>query len=175
MNNSNIYDIDGEIIRSIDDNHKMTVEEASEKIEKYRQKLLEVGEKDPKAVIYATYMRNLSQYIMNLYSAMTPEQLNAQLAKAKEDTPKQVKDAIEELQKTLNDDTETSNDTKTEVSGTSTTNNESITDETSRNDETIERTDSDIHENGPVSQSDLLVERAVTDTNMDEYVQFEEA
>lgn len=97
-NDTNLYDIDGNLIRAVDDTHKMTLKEAQEKIEEYRNKLKELDEKDPKAVIYATYMRNLAQYIMTLYAKMPAEQLNAILeenkAKALGD---QVKDAIEQL------------------------------------------------------------------------------
>ena len=76
-NETNIYDIDGNIIRQAGDNHKMTIDEAKEKIEEYRKKLLEVGENHPNAIKYATYMRNLSQYIASLYAKMTPEELSA--------------------------------------------------------------------------------------------------
>lgn len=108
-NNTNIYDIDGEIIRKAGDSHKMTVQEASDKIEYYRKKLTELDEKDPKAVVYTTYMRNLSRYIMQLYASMTAEELNAEIekAKAQKDLDKQVRDAIEELQKQLPGNEET--------------------------------------------------------------------
>ncbi len=103
---TNIYDIDGEIIRKAGDNHKFTVEEASNKIEYYRKKLEEVGENSPKAVYYATYMRNLSQYIMTLYSKMTPKELSEMVEKAKkqENLNQQIKDAIDELKKDLPED-----------------------------------------------------------------------
>ena len=98
-NNSNIYDIDGNLIRSINDTHKWTVKECQDKIEEYRKKILEIGEKDPKSVVYATYMRNLTQYIMVLYSNMTAEELNAEIENAKKQisTEEQVKEAIEQL------------------------------------------------------------------------------
>ena len=100
-NNSNIYDIDGNLIRSINDTHKWTVKECQDKIEEYRKKILEVGEKNPKSIVYATYMRNLSQYIMMLYANMTAEELNAEIEanKAKIATEEKVKEAIEELKK----------------------------------------------------------------------------
>ncbi len=100
-NNSNIYDIDGNLIRSINDTHKWTVKECQDKIEEYRKKILEIGEKDPKSVVYATYMRNLTQYIMVLYSNMTAEELNAEIENAKKQisTEEQVKEAIEQLKK----------------------------------------------------------------------------
>lgn len=103
---TNIYDIDGEIIRKAGDNHKFTVEEASNKIEYYRKKLEEVGENSPKAVYYATYMRNLSQYIMTLYSKMTPKELSEMIEKAKkqENLNQQIKDALDELKKDLPED-----------------------------------------------------------------------
>lgn len=103
---TNIYDIDGEIIRKAGDNHKFTVEEASNKIEYYRKKLEEVGENSPKAVYYATYMRNLSQYIMTLYSKMTPKELSEMVEKAKkqENLNQQIKDALDELKKDLPED-----------------------------------------------------------------------
>lgn len=98
-NNSNIYDIDGNLIRSINDTHKWTVKECQDKIEEYRKKILEIGEKDPKSVVYATYMRNLAQYIMTLYATMTADELNAEIEKAKKQasTDEQVKEAIEQL------------------------------------------------------------------------------
>lgn len=104
-NNSNIYDIDGEIIRKIDDNHQWTVEEVKNKIEYYRNKLKDLAEDDKKAVLYATYMRNLSNYLLVLYSKMTPDQLNAEINAAKAlTTNEQVKKAMEELQDSLNEE-----------------------------------------------------------------------
>jgi len=104
-NNSNIYDIDGEIIRKIDDDHQWTVEEVKNKIEYYRNKLKDLAEDDKKAVLYATYMRNLSNYLLVLYSKMTPDQLNAEINAAKAlTTNEQVKKAMEELQDSLNEE-----------------------------------------------------------------------
>ena len=104
-NNSNIYDIDGEIVRKIDDNHQWTVEEVKNKIEYYRNKLKDLAEDDKKAVLYATYMRNLSNYLLVLYSKMTPDQLNAEINAAKAlTTNEQVKKAMEELQDSLNEE-----------------------------------------------------------------------
>ena len=101
-NDSNIYDIDGNLIRAIDDDHKMTLKEAQEKIEEYRKKLKKLDEKDPKAVMYATYMRNLSQYIMTLYAKMPAEQLNALIEEHKsKDLKEQVEQAIEDLKSSV--------------------------------------------------------------------------
>lgn len=98
-NNSNIYDIDGEIIRKADDNHQWSIEEVKNKIEYYRNKLKDLAEDDKKAIIYTTYMRNLSNYLLVLYSKMTPEQLNSEIELAKSSTTdEQIKKAMEELQ-----------------------------------------------------------------------------
>ena len=102
---SNTYDIDGSLIRAAGDTHKWTIEEAQEKMEEYRKKLTELDEKDPKAAIYATYMRNLSRYIMGLYAMMTPDELNAIIEKHKQaNLNEQVKNAIDDLKKEVEDD-----------------------------------------------------------------------
>lgn len=179
-NNTNIYDIDGEIIREAGDNHQWTIEEAKEKMEYYRKKLLEVGEDSPNAVKYATYMRNLSQYIMTMYAKMTPEELNAELEwleqkNKKISTEEQIKKAIEDLKKDLeDDDRNTTEDTTDEIPDSNTPNNEGNTDEKPGNDAPIDGRDSDLHEERPVTQDDLLVEREVSSSEMDGYVDYEE-
>lgn len=111
-NNSNIYDIDGELIRSTDDTHEMTAEEAQTRIEMYKNKLEELEEKDPKRAVYTTYIRNLTNYVLGLYAKMTPTQMSAELdrIKAQENTAEQVKNAIDELKKEIEDE-ESSTDT----------------------------------------------------------------
>ena len=173
-NNSNIYDIDGELIRHTNDTHKWTVEEVKNKIEYYRKKLQDLAEDDKKAIVYATYMRNLSNYLFILYSQMPAEQLNAEINAAKKAIEaEQVKKAMEDLANEVNNDGETAENTTNEVSNESTPDNENPTDEKSGNDAPVERGNSDIHEEQPLSQSDLLVERDSIN-NMDEYVDFEE-
>lgn len=175
MNNySNIYDIDGELVRSADDEHKWTVEEVKEKIEHYRKKLQDIAEDDKKAVIYATYMRNLSNYLFVLYSQMPAEQLNAEIEKAKSiATSDQVRKAMEELQKEVNNDGKTAENTTNEVPDKPTTDNEDTTDEKLGDVTPVDGGNSDIHEERPLSQSDLLVERdSVKDDKMDEYVEY---
>lgn len=105
-NESNIYDIDNELIRGIDDTHKWTVKEAQEKIEYYRKKIEEIGENNEKSRIYADYIRNLSKYILGLYSRMTPEELTNELnsQKVEKDTKQQIEDAINELKKEIEDE-----------------------------------------------------------------------
>lgn len=105
-NESNIYDIDGNLIRNIDDTHKWTVKEAREKIEYYRKKIEEIGENNEKSRIYVDYIRNLSKYILDLYSKMTPKELTEELnsQKAEKDVKQQVEDAINELKKEIEDE-----------------------------------------------------------------------
>ena len=72
MNNvTNIYDIDGELIRTAGDNHEMTIDEAKEQLKKYEEKVKELTETDPnnsKIVIYNNYIKNLASYILTLYT-----------------------------------------------------------------------------------------------------------
>lgn len=96
MNNvTNIYDIDGELIRTAGDNHEMTIDEAKEQLKKYEEKVKELTETDPnnsKIVIYNNYIKNLASYILTLYAKQTatvnmPEQssMTDQIKKAMDD------------------------------------------------------------------------------------------
>ena len=96
MNNiTNIYDIDGELIRTAGDNHEMTIDEAKEQLKKYEEKVKELTETDPnnsKIVIYNNYIKNLASYILILYAKQPaainmPEQTNMtnQIKKAMDD------------------------------------------------------------------------------------------
>ena len=96
MNNvTNIYDIDGELIRTAGDNHEMTIDEAKEQLKKYEEKVKELTETDPnnsKIVIYNNYIKNLGSYILTLYAKQTatvnmPEQssMTDQIKKAMDD------------------------------------------------------------------------------------------
>lgn len=96
MNNvTNIYDIDGELIRTAGDNHEMTIDEAKEQLKKYEEKVKELTETDPnnsKIVIYNNYIKNLASYILTLYAKQSaainiPEQssMTDQIKKAMDD------------------------------------------------------------------------------------------
>lgn len=169
---TNIYDINGEIIRQAGDNHEFTLKEAQEKLQHYR-KLREAEEESEtpdktKIAAYTTYINNLANYAAYKMSELTPEQLADMIGV---NNLKQT--SSEEINKALND-TETVTDTTDEVSGSDTTSGEDNTNEESRDDEIIGRELGDIHEKRSVSQSDLLVERDSVNTAMDEYVEFEE-
>lgn len=175
-NNTNIYDIDGTLIRNAEDNHRFTIEEAQAQINKYNEILKETDKNDPKYKIYTSYIKNLSIYMMQLYSKMSRTELNEYINKAKaaKNLNEQIKEAMEQLSNDIEDDGIASGNPENEVQGSTTVDNGDNTNEESRNDEAVERTISDIHEERPSSQSDLLVERADVNNNMDEYVQFEE-
>jgi len=98
-NYSNIYDIDGELIRAAGDTHKLTLKEAQDKAKYYTEKLKELDENDPKAKVYTTYIRNLTSYIISLYSKMKPEELESE-AKEQEFN-NQINKAINELKEEI--------------------------------------------------------------------------
>ena len=68
-------------------------------------------------------------------------------------------------------DGKTAENTTDEVPDEPTTDNESTTDEEPGDAAPIDGGNSDIHEERPISQSDLLVERDGVNTVMDEYVE----
>ena len=89
---SNIYDIDGEIIRKAGDVEQMRIESAQQKSDSQKEKLKELDPKDPKVSIYNTYIRNLQSYIFNqylLHPELMPHMQNT--------TQDEIKKAMEEL------------------------------------------------------------------------------
>ena len=96
-NNSNIYDIDGELIHSID-NGKLSVEDAEIRLNKYQEKLKQLVDNQEdsfKAGVYKTYIQNLQRYILNYYITH-PEEAQARLS-----TEQQIKEAMEQLKNDL--------------------------------------------------------------------------
>ena len=93
--NSNIYDIDGELLRSAGDTSDLTIDEAQKRIEQYKKKLNELSEKEPnnpKLSIYNTYIKNLQSYIFNQY-ILHPELM----PKIEQTTQEQIQKAMEDL------------------------------------------------------------------------------
>ena len=93
--NSNIYDIDGELLRSAGDTSDLTIDEAQKRIEQYKKKLNELSEKEPnnpKLSIYNTYIKNLQSYIFNQY-ILHPELM----PKVEQTTQEQIQKAMEDL------------------------------------------------------------------------------
>ena len=144
-NNTNIYDIDGELIRSAGDDHKMTLKEAQDRIKLYSKKIEELEENDPKIDAYTTYIRNLNAYIFGLYSTMSKSELEAEMnaLTAQESTNEQIKKAIDELKEEIESEAAEGGEEKTIES--------------------------------PIDQESMLTDGSGRpETVMDEYVEFEE-
>ena len=100
MNNvSNIYDIDGELVRKAGDNHEWTIEEVQKRIEFYKNKIDSLDKNDPKVKVYTTYINNLNKYALTLYSKMSSGEINTLLEEynKKEDIKEQIEAAINDL------------------------------------------------------------------------------
>lgn len=93
--NSNIYDIDGEILREAGNTEELSIDEAQKRVNSYQEKLKELDPKDPKVSIYNTYIRNLQSYIFNQY-LLHPELMPIQYMQ-KNTTQDEIKKAMEEL------------------------------------------------------------------------------
>lgn len=170
---TNIYDINGEIIRQAGDNHEFTISEAQERLQHYR-KLLDAEklaeEPDKKKIdTYNIYINNLANYVAYKMTQLSGDELADLIG-----VNNLKKTDTEDINKTLND-TETTTDTTNEVpDGQTTEDTEGNTDEESGDAETVGRELSDVSEKRPLTQDDLLVERDNVTTNMDEIVEVDE-
>ena len=101
-NNSNIYDIDGEILRESGNTEELTLEEAQKRLESYQKKLNELAEKEPnsqKLSVYNTYIKNLQSYIFNYYL------LHPELMKwANKTTQDEIQKAMDDLKKDVEEE-----------------------------------------------------------------------
>lgn len=170
---TNIFDINGEIIRQAGDNHEFTISEAQERLQHYR-KLLDAEklaeEPDKKKVdTYNIYIKNLANYVAYKMTQLSNDELAELIG-----VNNLKKTDTEDINKALND-TETTTDTTNEVpDGQVTEDTEDNTDEESGDAETVGRELSDVSEKRPLTQDDLLVERDNVITNMDEIVEVDE-
>ena len=170
---TNIYDINGEIIRQAGDNHEFTISEAQERLQHYR-KLLDAEklaeEPDKKKIdTYNIYINNLANYVAYKMTQLSGDELADLIG-----VNNLKKTDTEDINKTLND-TETTTDTTDEVpNGQTTEDTEGNTDEESGDAETVGRELSDVSEKRPLTQDDLLVERDNVTTNMDEIIEVDE-
>ena len=101
-NNSNIYDIDGEILRESGNTEELTLEEAQNRLESYQKKINELAEKEPnsqKLSVYNTYIKNLQSYIFNYY-LLHPE-LMKWMNKTTQD---EIQKAMEDLKKDVEEE-----------------------------------------------------------------------
>ena len=108
MNNyTNIYDVDGNIIRKAGDNHKFTIDE----VEKLVDDLTEKVRQNPDNQVYKVYLNNAQKWLYNMYNNMSTEELRKRLSilqdsiqDAKDnanDAEKQQLDAISEAMEQL--------------------------------------------------------------------------
>lgn len=74
-NETNIYDIDGNIIRKAGDNHKFTLSE----VEKLVDDLTEKVRQNPDNQAYKVYLNNAQRWLFNMYNSMSTEDLKSRL------------------------------------------------------------------------------------------------
>ena len=75
-NYSNIYDIDGNIIRKAGDNHRFTIDE----VEKLVDDLTEKAQKNPENEVYKVYLDNAHKWLMYMYNNMSKEDIMKRLS-----------------------------------------------------------------------------------------------
>ena len=94
MNNyTNIYDVDGNIIRKAGDNHKFTLEE----VEKLVDDLTEKVRQNPDNQVYKVYLNNAQKWLFNMYNNMSTEDLKKRISLL-QDTVQDAKDNANELE-----------------------------------------------------------------------------
>ena len=94
MNNyTNIYDVDGNIIRKAGDNHKFTLEE----VEKLVDDLTEKVRQNPDNQVYKVYLNNAQKWLFNMYNSMSTEDLKQRISLL-QDTIQDAKDNANELE-----------------------------------------------------------------------------
>ncbi len=100
MNNyTNIYDVDGNIIRKAGDNHRFTIEE----VEKLVDDLTAKVQQNPDNQVYRVYLNNAHKWLYNMYNNMSVEELTKRISTI-QDAIQAAKDNATELeQKNLED------------------------------------------------------------------------
>lgn len=98
-NYTNIYDIDGELIRAAGDNHKFTVDEIEQMVDKWSKKV----EENPDNKVYKVYLNNLNSWLFNMYNNMSKDEVLARFGKPKDTIEEAKQAATEEEQKSLDE------------------------------------------------------------------------
>ena len=94
MNNyTNIYDVDGNIIRKAGDNHRFTLEE----VEKLVDDLTEKVRQNPDNEVYKVYLNNAQRWLFNMYNNMSTEDLKKRISLI-QDVAQNAKDEANELE-----------------------------------------------------------------------------
>ena len=186
---SNIYDIDGNLIRGAEEG-SFSIEETEELVDKLYNKVKhaeseEATEQEKEHLeIYRIYLDNANKWLMHLYDKMTPEERTKHLqekfaknnmvienAKAEANDAEQAKldainKAMEELKAEYDKENNESNTPENETSEGS--GEPDVVGEMERPVEKPETV------NTPFTQTDLLVDRDEEAPIMNEYVEFEE-
>lgn len=99
-NETNIYDIDGNIIRKAGDTHKFTIDE----VEKLVDDLTEKVRNNPENEVYKVYLNNAQKWLFNMYNSMSMEDLKSHISllqnsiiDAKSEEAKREKDNLEAI------------------------------------------------------------------------------
>lgn len=106
-NDTNIYDIDGNLIRKAGDTHKFTLEE----VEKMVDDLTEKVKNNPDKEIYRVYLNNAQKWLFNMYNNMNKDELVKRLSvlqnaindakteqnEAEQQKLQEINDAVEQL------------------------------------------------------------------------------
>lgn len=95
MNNyTNIYDVDGNIIRKAGDNHRFTIEEVEKLVDDLTQKVQE----NPDNQVYKVYLNNANRWLYNMYNSMSTEDIKARIS-ALQNNIQDAKDDLNEAEK----------------------------------------------------------------------------
>ena len=100
---SNIYDIDGELIRRADEG-KFTLEETEELVDKLTKKVQE----NPDNEVYKVYLNNAQKWLFKLYNEMDRDELIKRMSvlqdsvqNAKDEATEAEKEQLEEIGKAM--------------------------------------------------------------------------
>lgn len=93
-NYTNIYDIDGNLIRKAGDNHKFTLDEVEKMVDDLAKKVQD----NPDNKVYKVYLNNANAHLFNMYNSMHPEELQKRLTTL-QDSIQKAKDMLSEEEK----------------------------------------------------------------------------
>lgn len=98
MNNyTNIYDIDGNIIRKAGDNHRFTIEEVEKLVDDLTTKVQE----NPDNQVYRVYLNNAHKWLYNMYNNMSTKDLAKRISMLQDAVQTAKDNATEAEQKNL--------------------------------------------------------------------------
>lgn len=143
MNNyTNIYDIDGNIIRKAGDNHRFTIEE----VEKLVDDLTAKVQQNPDNQVYRVYLNNAHKWLYNMYNNMSVEELTKRIS-------------------TIQDAIQAAKDNATELE------QKNLEELNEAMDEFAEQYNADQPDSAPVLETDPDGSESRPETVMDEYVE----